>query len=86
MKIMTTNEKRVYVEPQMMVCVIDACSILAGSGDPQPEPESFLSIIIPYIPLLIAVIFNVNTASKNITISSIRFINSGLNVCLMTSS
>ena len=39
MKIMTTNEKRVYVEPQMKVCVIDACSILAGSGDPQPEPD-----------------------------------------------
>ncbi|MCQ2244857.1 MAG: hypothetical protein MJZ32_11455 [Bacteroidaceae bacterium] len=39
MKIMTTNEKRVYVEPQMKVIEIASSVILADSVDPQPEPD-----------------------------------------------
>lgn len=37
MKIKTSNEQKLYIQPQIKVIELEACELLADSNDPQNE-------------------------------------------------
>lgn len=39
MKVESSNEKKQYIHPQIEVIEIETSAILAGSTDPDPDPD-----------------------------------------------